>query len=430
MKRKRAGIWAVLLVLGAVSLLLAAFTPSAPPRLLPSGLPRYVPQPGESFSDYLSVNRQRIRDALEAAFSQDDAEPFGTGYPIEKVLAMRAPFELEPDASRCREGDNAPARGFLLIHGLTDSPFLLSELAASLAADFPCALIRSLLLPGHGTQPGDLLDVSLADWRQTVSYGVAGFTGLVEELTLVGYSNGASLAIDYLQNNPQQQLVSGLILLSPGLAAAQRSIALAPYLKYLRTWVSQGTDRDPAKYDSMPMHAAALFYQLTRQITANEQPLSVPVLMVVSGDDTTVDSQRAADYFCTRVPASASRLLWYRSPVTGSSPRTECSGIQIIDSSGQLDRFFSHSHVAISMSPRNPHYGLDGLYPLCTAYADSPELLQRCQQDNQGTVYGENTLRGEDRLFRGMPVRRASFNPYYDEMLDTVRCFIESNCAG
>ena len=398
-------------------------------RFQPSASPAYQPVAGDSFNHYIEQNRRRIRSALETHFYSKVEWPFGPGYPIEKVVQMRSPFELPPDQSQCGPAADSPRKGFLLVHGLTDSPYLLSEFAGSLKLKFPCSTVRSVLVPGHGTVPGDLLNVRLEDWQQTVAFGVESFESQVDDLYMVGYSNGAPLAIDYLQENPHDTLISGFILLSPGLEAAQSSISMAPWLKYLLRWVSRGEDTDAVKYDSMPTNAAALFYQVTNQVS-NSQPLERPVFMALSGDDTTVNPDFSVEFFCSRVNSGKRKLIWYRSQATGSTPAETCDGVEIVDVALSEPRFISHSHVSISMPAANDHYGLDGNYAACSAYLDDQQTYSDCRDDNANTLYGENTLRDDNRLYQGKLVRRATFNPYYDEMVDAVSCFVDDNCAN
>ena len=420
----------LLLVLVIFPLYLFGYIPILDSRYQPSTSPAYQPEIGESFSYYIEQNRARIRDALATHFYNKVESPFGPEYPIEKVIQMRAPFELLPNDQRCDSENNSARRGFLLIHGLTDSPYLLSDLADSLTQKYPCAYVRSLLIPGHGTVPGDLLTVDLDDWRQVVQYGIESFEPLVQELYVVGYSNGSPLAIDYLQENPENTSITGLILLSPGLEAAQSSISMAPWLKYLVRWVSRGADTDAAKYDSMPTHAAGLFYQVTKKVSAASQPqLDRPVFMVMSGDDSTVNAGFTAQFFCSRVNNSQRKLIWYRSLVTGSTPPVNCSGMEIVDVAALEARFISHSHVAISVPPENEHYGLDGNYASCSTYLDDPEAFATCNDDNVNTLYGENTLRDQDRRYQGRLLRRATFNPYYSDMLAAISCFVDGGCT-
>src|SRR5690606_594067 len=100
----------------------------------PSVSPADLVLADEDFDAYLQQTRSRIRQALAPRFQQE-SEPFTGGYTLDEVVDMRAPYELQP-AENCQPLPEAPRTGFLLIHGLTDSPYLLRPLAESLAARY------------------------------------------------------------------------------------------------------------------------------------------------------------------------------------------------------------------------------------------------------------------------------------------------------
>lgn len=74
-------------------------------------------------------------------------------------LAWNAPQEWRPQTPH--------GKGILFVHGLGDSPWSFHNLGHHLAKQG--FLVRSLLLPGHGTHPKDMLEVRLEDWCQVVS---------------------------------------------------------------------------------------------------------------------------------------------------------------------------------------------------------------------------------------------------------------------
>jgi esterase/lipase len=306
---------------------------------------------------------------------------------------------------------------------------LLKRVAESIASEYPCALIRGLLSPGHSTVPGDLLNVRREDWYQTFAFGVSGFFNLVESLYVVGYSNGSVLALNYLDRNRDSAAISGLILLSPGLKTRDTRAFLSPWLKYGWKWINQSPDQDAVKYESFPMSAAAEFYHLTEDVTrAGFGSLSLPVLMVVSGDDTTIDNQYSVDFFCNKLDADSRKMIWYQSGLGSGNPEGICSGIELIPPA-QTDRFISYSHVAITMPPTDPHYGMDGNYSACLTYTSEPDIFLRCREDNAATVYAENSYLDEARSFAGKLVRRTTFNPAYNEMISELSCFVNSDCT-
>src|SRR3990167_2196507 len=83
-------------------------------------------------------------------------------------------------------------KGILLLHGLYDSPCITQSLAQYFAERG--FMVRSLLLPGHGTVPGDLLQITYEDWLAWGRFGLQTLQQEVEELYVVGFSMGAALA--------------------------------------------------------------------------------------------------------------------------------------------------------------------------------------------------------------------------------------------
>src|SRR5438105_1705454 len=71
----------------------------------------------------------------------------------QQIIYANSPFEFIPHSSTGKF-----KYGVLLIHVLFDCPFSLYELGAYLAQNG--IVCRSILLPGHGTRPSDLLNIS------------------------------------------------------------------------------------------------------------------------------------------------------------------------------------------------------------------------------------------------------------------------------
>lgn len=417
-----AGQQAVMLAL--LALLMACSSGSDSPLYRPSGAPAWIPPPQTPFADYVRENEARIRQALASHHYADSQEPFGPGYPLERAVAMRAPYELRNAEAQCPLGAERP--GFLLLHGLTDSPYLLRAVAESLLQAFPCALLRGVLLPGHGTVPGDTLDMRHEDWLRVTEYGVESFRGEVDGLYLVGFSTGTSLSVRYADAHRDDTLLRGLLMLSPALAARSESAWLSPYARWFTPWLGRDAERDAARYESFSMNAGAEFYLLTRGLSDPDfAPLSLPVFMVGSGDDTTVNMEAAQEFFCSKTPTASRRMLWYSAEVTGSAPAATCEGLQVVAAEAPEQRVLSLSHTAISVPPTDPHYGLDGAFALCGHFRGAD--YDTCRHDATATVYGERNL-GEGGRFEGRLVRRGSFNPHYDAMLADMVCFIEGDC--
>ena len=338
---------------------------------------------------------------------------------------MRAPFATGPDKAACDAAGNDVAHGkdvgFLMVHGLTDSPFLMTDIRDTLQSKFPCATFHGVLLPGHGTVPGDLLDVRYEEWIETVQYGMNSFADTTNRIIPIGYSTGATLIGREFDAHRGNSHMVAMILLSPGFATKSEQAWLTPYARYVQRWVGQGENSDAAKYGSMAMNAAAEFYLLTepyRDGTVGE--VDIPVFMVASSDDQTVDPVIAADFFCSKVTNDNKRLIWYQGEEHLIEEHPLCDGVDIVKSADPDWRTLNHAHTAITMRPDNPHYGMDGIIRRCDHYEEqSPN--SKCQTSSNA-VYGELNL--AESASPGS-LRRGTFNPDFVSMLDKMTHFIE-----
>jgi len=106
-----------------------------------------------SFADYILQCKDLIRKTRRDLANSPDPE---------KIIEDNSPFELIPKSA----GNKKIRYGALLIHGLLDSPFVMRDIGAELQEQG--LLVRSILLPGHGTVPGALLNVTYEDWLQAL----------------------------------------------------------------------------------------------------------------------------------------------------------------------------------------------------------------------------------------------------------------------
>ncbi|MCZ7652496.1 MAG: alpha/beta hydrolase [Thermoanaerobaculia bacterium] len=175
----------------------------------------------------------------------------------------------------------APRGAALLLHGLSDSPYSLRAVGEALAAEGFAVL--ALRLPGHGTLPAALTRTGVDAWRDAVRVAAAAVAERAGDRpwAIVGYSNGAALALDHalaaLQGRgaPPAALPDRLVFLSPafavtplaGLARWQERAARLPGLEKLG-WTDLLPEYDPYKYNSFPLHAAAEIHRLTAEVEA------------------------------------------------------------------------------------------------------------------------------------------------------------------
>src|SRR4029453_18601623 len=126
----------------------------------------------------------------------------------------------------------------------------------------------ALRMPGHGTVPGGLTDVSWQDWLAAPRLGMRDTRqkiGPDRPLLLVGYSNGGALAVKYaaeVPDRPQDPAASRVLLISPmiGVTPAARLarwislLGVVPYFEKAR-WLDVLPEYNPIKYNSFPANA-------------------------------------------------------------------------------------------------------------------------------------------------------------------------------
>jgi len=422
------------------------------PLLQPTGIAAFVPADNVPFTRYVRDSRKNIEQILDRLRPPSENRIYLGGYTNQQAAAMRSPFQIpQTDNERCDDPAQGAGKGFLLIHGLTDSPYLMRSISESLSKAYPCSLIRAVLLPGHGTVAGDSLTMNYQDWQRIVSYGVNSFTkdGTISQLYLVGFSTGTSLAIQYMKEHPleagksREDNIKGLILVSTAVRAKSRAVWLAPMLKWVKKWGSTFKEKDAARYESFSLNAGAQFYTLTKDMLDPVYTLDVPVLMAVSADDATIDARAAREFFCYPTEVKRRALLWYQSidPTVNAAinrhdtPELMCDNIVEIKLEDIQSDFntVNLAHTALSMSPEDPHYGVHGKYHNCKAYdtAKTARQFNECQGDVKKSIYGENNISElKDTLHVEYDyLRRGTFNPDYKNLESKILCFTSDSCS-
>jgi esterase/lipase len=370
-------------------------------RHRPSGVNTRFSGTGLSFAEYV----QRTRDMLWQRHNGKNEE--------EAIVAGNTPFELLPSGD-FEKGRNKPyRRGVLLTHGLLDSPYHMRHLAAFFQRNG--FRVMAVLLPGHGTQPGDLLKMPWREWAKTVAYGTDCLAAEVDEVYLAGFSAGAALSV--LQASHDER-VRGLFLFSPAFEIDPRAKwanvhKLYSWLIRKEAWVSRMQDRDLYKYESFCKNAAAQMHALTRALPQGD--VSIPVFAVASADDVTVNSA-ATLRFMQRARHPRSKLVWY------ATEKTEQPNVEWVNSAVPEKRILSSAHTAIVMPPEDEHYGVAGGYENCLHYLPHDKEGYKACRARQAEVWQGEVH--ERNLKHGL-VRRLMFNPHYAEMEMSMKKFIE-----
>jgi esterase/lipase len=365
---------------------------------------------GQPFSAYIDHYRAIILGArTDLAGPEHDS-----------TLAANLPFELKPDpAIFPPAAAGRYHKGIILLHGLSDSPYLMRTLGEHFRSRG--FLVRALLLPGHGTRPGDLTMVKEQDWRRALDYAVHSTSPQVEHLYLAGFSTGGALAVDYVIEHPDS--LTALFLFSPCLRVKSPAARWAGMVGLFRTWLDIADDRDYAKYESFPVNAAVQIVALTDRIgkLARQHPerLALPVFAALSWEDETVDSAFTLDFFQKRLSNPASRLLLYsgeHTPPTFADPR-----ITVITSFLPGRKILGLSHLALTVPAEDPHYGSQGNYRSCLHYPAASSEFAECTAGRAAWL-GERTAAN---LKTGL-LQRLTWNPRYALQNDEIDRFIFS----
>lgn len=311
------------------------------------------------------------------------------------AAGLNAPREWRPAG--------AVRGGVLLVHGLGDSPWSFSDLGPVLAREG--LLVRTVLLPGHGTTAEDMLAVTLEDWSRTVAEQAALLRRDAGQVYLGGFSTGANLVLDQAYAGPE---VAGLLLFSPAFRSSVPFGWVAPLLRHVKPWLldpTTETENLPMRYSNVPTNGFAQFYRSSRlaQRHLNAAPFKKPVLMVLAASDSVVDTRHALTAFRERFLHPASRLVWY-----GAKPDRAGNDARILVRPDRLPdwRISQFSHMGVLFAPENPLYGRDGALKLCRNGRDA-QATQACRQ-GAGLWFSEWGYAEAGKVHA-----RLTFNPYF-----------------
>ncbi len=228
-------------------------------------------------------------------------------------------FELAPPGE--------PRGSVLLVHGLSDSPYSMRALAETFVEQG--YYVVALRMPGHGTLPSGLLDVSWEDWYAAVVLAAkhaAGRGGAGKPFIAGGHSTGAALVTLYslraltdssLPKPQQLHLVSAAIGITPFAALTNiiSTLSFVPGLEKSK-WMDVFPEYDPYKYNSFPVNAAKQIYKLTHVVQETMDRLTPAQLAAMprvhvyqSIVDATVTANQVVRGLLARLPARGHELI-------------------------------------------------------------------------------------------------------------------------
>ena len=243
-------------------------------------------------------------------------------YPPHFLQDFNRSFVLEPDG--------APRGVVVLLHGLTDSPYSQRHIARLYRDHGFVALV--IRLPGHGTVPAALTQVTWEDWLAATRLAVREARQRVPAplpLHLVGFSNGGALAIKYALDaieTPQLARPDRIVLISPmiGITRFARFAGLAGLPAIFpafakAAWLAVLPEFNPFKYNSFPVNGARQSYRLTQVLQQQIVDLRrsgrlgelPPILTFQSVMDFTVSTPAIISSLYAQLPANGSELVLF-----------------------------------------------------------------------------------------------------------------------
>lgn len=348
----------------------------------------------KSFSDYIIDARELIS---QHRIDLDTPQ-------ASTIIEANAPFEWRP-----HPGEHFK-KGILLIHGLYDSPFSLRDIGAHFLKQG--YLVRAILLPGHGTVPGDLLKVHRQDWLNTVANAITSTSAVVDDLYIGGYSLGGALS---LLSHTLVKNLRAMILIAPGLKPRNWK---AHFLKILRlmTWISKkakwyqiSNQINYAKYTSHSYNASHQAFEIMK--AAAKIRTNIPLFLVASADDETIDTAHLIQYFEEQMNGQNAMIVYAKASSNQHSPSIEyrCSAYpekNIID----------FSHTCLPISPNNAYLGEHGQWLDFSHYHNAKDQQEKAIRI--GAITTTNLLH--------YTMQRLSYNPDFDHMARRFSHFIEN----
>jgi esterase/lipase len=356
-----------------------------------------------SFADYIAWSERRIRAARG-----EDANA--------AVINGLLPFRLDP-GPECAEYTSAQGyrAGIVLTHDVLDSPYTQRKLAEYMQSR--CLLVFGLLLPGHGSQPGALLQTTWEDWAVAESFAVRELAKEAEYLYLGGHGAGGTLAIREAATNAD---IDGLLLFAPQLDAPLSAAWTAGVFGWLipgARWAEVVPAYTAYRYESRPWRLDTEVSGLVAATMAAlpARAVEIPVFTIASQEDTTVSTPAILAYMAERVHPLSATLLYAGEPI----PEAQ-AGRKIFPAFRERAGILSLSHLGLMLPLEDAEFGLHGLSRDCGHYYHANrEAYLTC-------MAGERQFLGEispEHLAKGV-VERVEFNPFfYDLWRDLDRFF-------
>ena len=369
--------------------------------------------PDDDFSAYITASSAQIEQAIQLRLAEDP-QAYRYDWDIDALVQQAAPFLIEPDVA---DGQ----LGFLLMHGINETPGKMRDLADALHKQYPNAIIYAPMMSGHGTLPGDMLSASYHDWVLMSHHAYQLLAAKVDHVVLVGFSTGAVLALELMQDNSADQ-VSGLILVAPAVSI-KSWVPLSRWLRKLRPFVRRYHDDTAIKYNSVTFESAYQVMLLSRSLDWKHL-LEVPVLVFMADHDSVLDTQSNIAYLKQVMKHPKSKVM-----IMGKAKNAKNYDLASVAFIEGDEHFKSYNmididHMGLLVKPENPLLGYHGLYPDCRFHL-TQKSIDTCRESQSTGSYGPVSY--GVMLWGPRDYRISSFNPLFNTMVEQMTQFISED---
>ena len=344
-------------------------------------------------------------------------------------------LDIERLAPLTRKADSSCSKksGFILVHGLSDSPFMMLDIANSISEKNPCSMINMPILPGHALVPGASLEATNEQWIGAVNLAVKDLRNSgVNSITMIGFSTGSALSFHHVLSNYNSNQDIKLALISPAfdLSLPWYKVSALQIMSFIGNfsnsfgYMDKYDDLNPYKYESFSYNGVNELYKLTKKVKKLLDKVNVVnnnVVLFASNEDSTINQQTTLDLSSKYFKNLSGGVVY--SPTNISNVP---NGVVVQNPQSEADKIVDLSHVSLPISPKNIVFGKNAKKNYgCLHYVDkdNPQLLGSCEAFSNDFYYGETN---NVNLSKYPKFSRIQYNPLFDDLIEKLLKFIET----
>ncbi len=210
------------------------------------------------------------------------------------------------------------SHGVLLVHGFSGSPGEVKELGEKLHMEENYT-VKGILLPGHGTNPHDLEQVTWMDWYKAVEKGVLELMDVCSDITIAGMSMGALLTLLAAANLNGSLVINRIVVMSTPIYLYDWRVHFlwlanrVGWALFKRKRNIDAPERYNVAYDCMPFKGVQETWKLMNYCKSGIlAQVKVPCLILQSKTEHTA-RPISAEYIFKHISSTEKRIVWFQS---------------------------------------------------------------------------------------------------------------------